>query len=603
MKDTIQSAFKLLDNKSHRGLVLLFFLMLGGAGLEVIGLGLFMPFVAVVADPTMVDRNSKLLALSHLLGNPDSSKFLLLLGGALIAVISLKSLYAILLSFLQSRFLFKQQITLESKLYETYLYMPYSRYVLRNPSELFHHVRYVSGVMANVILPSLVISTESIVMLFVFALLFAVQPWLTFCALVFGGAFVALFYGSVRSYIKKLGERQDRTGVEMVKWMNQGMGGLKEIRTLGREEFFLNKATEYMYAFGRDGFMGQFINQVPRPVLETVAFSALVGAVLIGARSGIQFQDTLPVLVLFAGAIIRILPSMSRVLGATVMIRQSHFIVKRVSEDLNELRPLMGKSTKTVSVRKKFQNEMIVRQLSYTYSGAKKTVLQDISFSLHPGEAIAFVGPSGAGKTTLVDILLGLLDTYEGQVLLDGCNLKERRPEWAGCFGYVPQSIYLSDDSIRRNVAFGLQDSEIDDAQVWRALKDAQLERFVKELPNSLDTRVGDRGVMLSGGQRQRIGIARAFYRDPDILVLDEATSSLDNETERDVSLAIESLQGRQTLIVIAHRLSTVAKCDRIYFLKDGKMIANGSLDSLLKNNLEFQKFSTMERHYKNEIL
>jgi ABC-type multidrug transport system fused ATPase/permease subunit len=298
-------------------------------------------------------------------------------------------------------------------------------------------------------------------------------------------------------------------------------------------------------------------------------------------------------LILFVGAAFRLMPSLNRIVSAALNIKQSSIQVSSVLQALDEFDPSREVDRDANLAAPEFKQSIVLSNISYRYPASDKISLDHVSLTIPKGQSVAFVGPSGAGKTSLVDLLLGLLPDYEGDIQVDGTVLQtDSISQWRKKFGYIPQMIYLSDDSIRRNIAFGLPDDEIDDQKIFRAVKAAQLQDVIDAMPDGVDTVVGDRGARLSGGQRQRIGIARALYNDPEILILDEATSALDNETEREVTRAIESLSGTKTLILIAHRLSTVVRCDKIFFLRAGQVEASGSYDELIASSEAFRNFA-----------
>jgi ATP-binding cassette, subfamily B, bacterial PglK len=325
--------------------------------------------------------------------------------------------------------------------------------------------------------------------------------------------------------------------------------------------------------------------------VETIAVAAMLGIAAFFTLKGRPTAEVVTTLALLGFAAIRFVPSANRLVSATLGLRWGTSAINAVYNDLVALESTVSKPPEPQPVER-FSDAIELRDVGYLYTGAASRSLNGVSLSIPRGSAVGFVGPSGAGKTTLIDVILGLLTPSEGKVLVDGVDLQEQISNWQRQIGYVPQTIYLADDSIRKNVAFGVSEAEIDDARVWQAIEAAQLSDMIQKLPDGLTTLVGERGVRLSGGQRQRIGIARALYHDPSVLVLDEATSSVDTETEQSIVDALERLRGDRTILVIAHRLTTVQNCDQLFFLRDGKLEANGTYEELFDVNRQFRSLA-----------
>jgi len=396
---------------------------------------------------------------------------------------------------------------------------------------------------------------------------------------VVGGAAVG-FYWSMRATIGRWGlARQHHEGLR-IQQLQQGLGSAKDIKLLGREGEFLAQYSVHNIQSARVAQYQATLQQLPRMILELLAVAGLAALVATLLAQGREMAGILPTVGLFAAAAFRLAPSVTRVLSAVQSFRYGMPVTNTLYDEL--------KLTATEPAPRNpngpaaFQTEIRLADVRYTYQGAHAPVLNALCISILKGESVGFVGPSGSGKSTMVDVILGLLTPDEGQVMVDGQDVQRSLRAWQDQIGYVPQSIYLTDDTLRRNVAFGLPDDKIDDAAVQRAIKAAQLEDFVAGQPDGLETVVGERGVRLSGGQRQRIGIARALYHDPAVLVLDEATSALDTDTEAGVMQAVMALQGSKTILIVAHRLSTVEHCDRLYQLERGEVVAEGTPAEIL---------------------
>jgi ABC-type multidrug transport system fused ATPase/permease subunit len=389
------------------------------------------------------------------------------------------------------------------------------------------------------------------------------------------------FTALTRSRSKAWGEAYQFHERMRVRHLQQGLGAAKDIKVLGREDEFIAQYRTYNEGAARVGQRQSTVQQLPRLFLELLAIVGLAGAVFVLIARGSRVEVLLPTMGLCAAAAFRLMPSVNRLLGAMQGVRFSLPSVETLRHELLLLQKIDPPPATTGSP---FAAELTLEHISFKYPGSDRWALDDVSMTVTCGMSTGFIGGSGAGKSTLVDIILGLLPPVTGTVCVDGSDIQMQLRGWQNQIGYVPQAIFLTDDTLRRNVALGLPDDRIDEAAVWRALHFAQLDRFVGELPDGLDTIVGERGVRLSGGQRQRIGIARALYHDPAVLVLDEATSSLDIHTERGLLKAVRALRGEKTLLIVAHRLSAVERCDRVYRLENGVVIDHGATGAVLAN-------------------
>lgn len=591
MKTNLILAFRLLQQEHRRDLFCLLMLMFLVAMLESAGIGLLLPYIGIVNSPNLLQDNKHLNLLYEWSGFGSLRTFIIVSSLLLILIFMVKNLVFVFQNYAQSKILLKVQINLETRLMRQYLRREYVFFTQKNPSELVQNIRNVSGIVSQVFMPALAALTELVVLTFVFLMLVLIQPWLTLVA----GTFSALLLWVIFHYTRKraalYGAQSQESLLGMVKWMYQAFGGVKEVKILSKEDFFLQQSMGFSREAAWAGMKGSMLSIITRPTIETVWFSLTVTLVLVAIMLGKEGTELLPIIALLAAAAMRIMPALNRVLNATISIRQATYHIEAVATELhaNLGEPLEAE----VIAMRHFTKAINFSGITYQYPGETEPVLHDLWCSIRKGQSVAFVGPSGAGKTTAVDILLGLLEPQKGKILVDDVPLRsEDARAWRCCFGYVPQSIYLSDDTIRNNIAFGQLPNDIDHERVSAVVEQAQLSEVLARLPQGLDTVVGDRGARLSGGQRQRIGIARALYRDPPILILDEATSALDNETEREITRAIKSLSGSKTVILIAHRLSTVAHCDMIVFLVDGRVKASGTYDELIRDCEAFRRFA-----------
>jgi ABC-type multidrug transport system fused ATPase/permease subunit len=420
--------------------------------------------------------------------------------------------------------------------------------------------------------PLLVLLTDGLIATGMFVLLLLVEPIGTLCVLVLFAAASVLFQFSTRKRIHEWGIAKKIESRLVLKHLQQGLGGAKEVKIMGREQLFLEEHKKSVSASMEVDRRFMMLQVIPRLWLELLAIVGLVVLVLAMIGSGDSVSQILPVLGLFAATSFRIIPSINRILASIQTLGYSKPIIRSVFDDLQLLVPVTPKTGTEIQ----FSTSVCFENVSFKYSNALGNANENLSFCIGKGEAVGIIGHSGAGKSTLVDILLGLLQPTAGAVLVDGLDIQNNLRSWQNHIGYVPQTIYLVDDTLARNVAFGLPGEMVDHGAIARSIKAAQLDEFVSSLPDGLDTIVGERGVRLSGGQRQRIGIARALYNDPEILVLDEATSSLDTETEQGVMDAVKELLGTKTIVIIAHRTTTVSYCTKVYKMDKAQIVGSG---------------------------
>jgi len=390
-------------------------------------------------------------------------------------------------------------------------------------------------------------------------------------------AFVGIFvrWNKARSF--SYGTQSQEAQGKMTQWLQQAFGGAKEIKILKREQYFVDNYAEYYGTFIRVQKIFSFINQIPHLILECFCVVVILLLITVRLQAGVDVNTFVPQLSVFAMALFRLFPRISMINGCLNQVIFNYPYMDNVYNDMKICEEHRYRRAQIAELGKReneltFYDKIVMENIHYVYPNTEREVLSGVNLTIHKGEAVAFVGPSGAGKTTLADVFLGIMQLKEGKILCDGKDIDHHIDEWSNMLGYIPQFIFLSDDTIRNNVAFGLNVDDSVDEKVWEALEQAQLKEFVKGLPEGLDTRIGERGARLSGGQRQRIGIARALYNNPDILVLDEATSALDNETEKAVMESIEHLLGHKTMIIIAHRITTVRNCDAIYRVDEGNI-------------------------------
>jgi ABC-type multidrug transport system fused ATPase/permease subunit len=559
--------WRVLTSVERRKLISIWFLILVGMVIETLSLGLILPLIGLLTNS---DYQSKYPKVFDFFGNP-SDKTLLVAGSlVLVAIYAAKNIFLYFSASVQRKFINNSSARISQMVFKSYLAQPYEFHLTRNSATLIRNAENANSVITGGLDPFLVLLTDGLVAIGLFVLLMLVEPVGTLCVLVvFGGAAIG-FQALTRKRITEWG-RLRKTHMKMVlKHLQQGLGGVKEIKVLGRENEFFIEHEHHLVKSMEINRKYALIQLLPRLWLEVLAIIglAILVAVMAGTREDVS--SFLPTLGLFAATAFRILPSIGRIMASFQTIAYSSPLIRTVDEDLK----ISVVADATQNEELLFKREIKFENISFSYASAHRPSLQNVSLSILLGEAVGIVGPSGAGKSTLVDIFLGLLSPSEGVVSVDGEDIATGRRSWQDQVGYVPQSIYLVDDSLIRNIALGIPHDLIDHNAVLRALRAAQLEEFVSTLPLGLETIVGERGVRLSGGQRQRIGIARALYSNPQVLVLDEATSSLDTETERGVMDAVKALQGEKTVVIVAHRLSTVSYCSKIFSIEDARLVA-----------------------------
>lgn len=564
----------MLPTHRKRGAIGLWLLMVLGMAFEMLGAGLVIPVIALLTQDDIATRYPQIRHVLDALGNPNQRTLIILSMLILVIVYFLKNSYLVFLAWMQSSFAFNVQSELSRNLFAIYLKQPYTFHLRRNSAHLIRNMQVEMSLFINsAVNPCILILAESLVVVGLFGLLVSIEPLGTLS--VFGVLFFAaiLFQRFTKHHIVHWSsQRQIHEGLR-IKHLNQGLGGAKDVKLLGREASFLSQYAMHTIQSMKMNQRQFCMQQMPRLWLELLAIVGLALLMILMVSQNKPTNDMLPTIALFAAICFRLMPSANRLINSFQQIRFGAPAVNLLYRELN-LPPdetLYAKDTGFPI----FNNQLEINDVSYAYPGTEKLALDSISICIRKGQSVGFIGESGAGKSTLVDLILGLLSPKDGKITVDGTNILDNLRAWQDQIGYVPQSIYLTDDTLRKNVAFGLAESEIDDEAVKRAVKAAQLEKFINTLAEGINTTVGERGVRLSGGQRQRIGIARALYHDPSILILDEATSALDMETEAEVMASINALQGEKTILIVAHRLSTVKQCDQLFKLNSDKSIVS----------------------------
>ena len=563
----------IFDHKQKLGLIWILFLVVVGSLIELLGVSVFLPFVQILIDPNSVRENEMLRFFYEMLGFGNIRSFLCAIALLIIFVYLFKNVYLMLEQNAILKFSYQTRMNLATRLLGTYMSEPYSFHLNKNIADLTGSIQYDANQFMLLVNAALQLFAEMAVILCLGIYLFHTSHSIT---LVIMGLLVVsfmIFFVISKKVSQRLGKQNEAYNAKLYQWINQSLGGIKEVKVLGREGFFVDSYKEVYKKLIKGAKNNELIAAVPKYFIETVCMVGMLLAVIIKMYWG---QNNIEVFALqlsaFAVAAFRLMPSAGKVSAYINSIMYG-----KPSLDLiyNDLKSVEGCNITDFDRKKDIGaltlgDRIRIENLSFKYADSDTCVLEHINIEIKRGQTVALIGSSGAGKTTLADLILGLHKPTEGRISVDGTDISENMDAYHKMLGYIPQSIYLSDDSIKNNIAFGIREEEIDDEAVKEAMKKAQIYDFVMSLENKENTFAGDRGVRLSGGQRQRIGIARALYYDPEVLVLDEATSALDNETETAVMEAIESLHGQKTMIIIAHRLTTIKKADVIYRIDAG---------------------------------
>lgn len=572
--DLIKKLRYIFNKQQKLKFIFLFIIMFIGALFELVGVSLILPFVQIVMEPNIIEQNKIMKTIYEYFNIHSTNHFLLIIAISLIVVYIIKNLYLLCMYYAQYTFTFNNQMRMSTKLMDCYLKKPYTFHLQKNTAEIVRSVTVDVSQLFTLVLNCLLLLSELLVSLMLGIFLLAMDIFITTFVIGFLAISMCLFFVIFRKKLKIYGLNNQKYNGQMIKWINQSLGGIKEIKIMHREQFFVNSFSYNGNEYAKNRKKFEFINQIPKLMLETICIVGMLILVAIMLFIGKDMSNLIPKLAVFAMAAFRLLPSINRINNYINIILFHKPSIDLIYKDLKETNNLVNNKTKDAKVNEiktdfDLNKTIEISHISFKYPQTNKYVFKNISFEIPIGKSTAFIGPSGAGKTTMADIILGLLKPEDGEILVNGINVYDNLRKWSEKIGYIPQTIYLSDDTIRNNIAFGIEENKIDDKAIWKALEQAQLKEFIQNQKDKLNTLIGERGVRLSGGQRQRIGIARALYSNPEILVLDEATSSLDTETEQAVMEAIDSLHGKKTLIIIAHRLTTIENCDLVYEIKD----------------------------------
>lgn len=550
--------------------------MIVGAMLEAVGIGAILPLISLMGQPDFLVRHPEIGHIAEVLGIVSHTQFIMVCAGGLIVLYLIKNAYMAWETKLQIDFSMRNQIKFSTELMNNYLCKGYLFHLDHNSATLLRNVNAGGAVIYSAMLISTFTLLTELITAFAIWLMLVVMD--AFTAVVVAGIMGAMMYGIVKAFrrnISKQAKIQNDFAAGYIKCVNQGLGAIKETKVMRKEKYFLEEFSRTYQQYGEANRKYLFINQLPRMIIETMVVSGLLVMIVAKLALGSTPEQIVPLLGVLALAAFRLMPSANRIVNLFNTIKFQQPLFYELYPELMDIKERQESRKESyylsVQPKLKFDKSIQVNKLRFAYPEGREDVLQDVSFSIGKGDFAGIIGPSGAGKTTFVDILLGLLKPSDGNIKVDGQDIFDNIRSWQANLAYVPQSIYLIDGSVKENIALGVAPEDIDNARIEKSLHMAELYDFVLDLPEGMETRVGERGVKLSGGQRQRIGIARALYQQPEVLILDEATSALDNDTEKSITDTILKLKGQITIIAIAHRLSTLAECDYKIEFADGK--------------------------------
>ena len=569
----IKRVIAILTERQRKLLVFMLLMMLVGAGLETAGTSLLIPFITIAMEPDSVFQNEYLKYFYDLMHLTSVNGFLVMLSIVLSAVFVLKNIYLYFMYYVQYRFIYNGQFNTSRSLFKDYVRRPYEFYLDASTPVVMRHIMSDVNGSYNLLLTFLQLFTELFIFaaLLVLALVYSPAMTLVMCA-VLGIILLAnkMILGPI---LRRFGHEVQTNSALTTKWIMQAVNGMKETKVLNKERYFVEQYEKSADKLNTIQKRQNSMQNIPRLMIEPVCMCGILLVMAVFLSIGNNLNEMITQLGVLAVVAIKLMPSANKL--STYINNIAYYepsltavediIIRSHQKDVDTDILFLKKEIEPMD----FSKEVKLENITYRYPNTEVNILENASVSIPIGKSIGFIGPSGAGKSTTVDILLGLLEPQKGKVTVDGIDIRTNLPGWYARIGYVPQMIFMLDDTIRNNVAYGVDEKDIDEEQVWYALREAQMDEFVRGLPDGLDTSIGERGVRISGGQRQRLGIARALYTEPEIMIFDEATSALDNDTESAIMEAIERLHGKKTLVIIAHRLTTIEKCDAVYRVEE----------------------------------
>ena len=571
----------IFDRKQKFQLLLLGIMIFIGGFLETLGVGAMMPVVMVLITPetllAYIQKYDFLQKICNFFHIQNVSQITIALLFALMAVYVIKNLYILLLTYKQNAFIDQNRNRMISRVMAEFLNRPYEQYLGADIPTVFRITDNDIPHAFSLMLSLIQLASEVVVSGLIFVMMLILDAEMTLFVIVLFGVLTLLIIKVFKPRLNKIGSKNQSIQSRIAKWRIQAIYGLKDVKVLNREEFFVRNYYESGKVGANVATTYAVLNNMPRLLIETVFIVGMLGFLMLFIKGGGDMSLMVSTVSAFGVAAMRVLPSVNRINTYITQISYTQpsldFVYQNLQEGMKTDAMLAERKAKAQKEKLRLEHQIELNHISFHYPDSDKDIFTDAHMVVPKGKSVGIIGTSGAGKSTVVDILLGLLHAQEGEITCDGVDIFRNYESWLAQVGYIPQSIYLVDESIRDNIAFGIDKDKINEKRIWEVLAEAQLKEFVEELPEGLDTTIGDRGVRLSGGQRQRIGIARALYHDPEILVFDEATSALDNDTEAAVMDAVNSFHGKKTMIIIAPRLNTIEKCDIVYKVEDRKLV------------------------------
>mgnify|MGYP001050977212 FL=1 len=577
----LQKINQIFDKKQKSQLVLLGFMIFIGGFLETLGVSTMIPVVTVLLTPEKVQEYidkyevlGNICTAFHIISVNQVAVSLLLF---LMAVYVIKNLYLLFLVYRQNTFITQNRNNMISRVMAEFLNRPYEQYLGADIPTVFRITDSDIPQTFSLMLAVLSLASEVVVSCLIFLVLLIQNVKMTLFVMFVFGVLTLVIVKVLKPRLNRIGAKNQEIQSRIAKWRIQATYGLKDVKVLNREEFFVRNYYETGKVGANVARNYAVLNNTPRLLIETIFIVSMLGYITIYINGGGDVSEMMTTIATFGVAAIRVLPSVNRINTYITEIAYAtpslNFVYENLQQGMKTDAMLAERKANSQKEKLKLDDKIELNHISFHYPDSDKNIFTDAHMVVPRGKSVGIMGSSGAGKSTIVDILLGLLHAQEGQITCDGVDIFKNYESWLAQIGYIPQSIYLIDESIRENIAFGIDADKIDEKRIWEVLEEAQLKEFIEELPEGLDTTIGDRGIRLSGGQRQRIGIARALYHNPEILVFDEATSALDNETEAAVMEAVNSFHGKKTMVIIAHRLNTIEKCDIIYKVENEKIV------------------------------
>jgi len=597
MPKTIIKIIALLSTHERRRMYWLFAAMIAMAFIEVVGVSSIMPFMSVVANPDIIESNKWISGVYNLFNFKNTDRFLFFLGVFVLTVLIINNTFTACVTFFIFKFTWMCNHSISKRLLSKYLHQPYIFFLNRNTTELVKNILdEVRTVTVFVLLKLVMIIKNLLLTVFIFCLLLFIDPILSLTVSIVLGGVYAIFFAVINKTLNRIGKERTEANELRFKIVYEALSGIKELKVLGREHLFIDHFSTHSHRFANNQALKNTISQLPKYALEIIAFGGILIIVLYYLAIKHNIAQVIPLISLYTFAAYRLMPALQAIFTGVSEIRYTipalDILHKDISEEADVLssRSMMNNGVPQLEIK----NQIQLRNVDFTFPGTKETIIKNFNLKVPMHTMVGLVGSTGAGKTTVVDIILGLLTPTQGSLIVDDVIINaDNLIRWQKNIGYVPQDIFIYDDTIANNIAFGVSGQAYNMESIVNAAKIANLHEFiVNDIPDGYNTIVGDRGVRLSGGQRQRIGIARAIYHDPDVLVLDEATSALDGVTENAIIQSINNLSHKKTIIMIAHRLTTLKDCDIIYMLEHGKITDMGTYNELIETNSQFQNMA-----------